>query len=180
MDSWTIKKFCVCDGNNENCMVHHCEDCPNKLNVENYLREMLFIKFSENDVIKYKQWVSTDKSQSGQGRIYRWLYYLIVRHVEANRAPLHCQESKSVSEKFKGFIKTKWMHNYPWLCWEFFICCSRHCTGISLEECSGYNSSICCLSQILCHRAFACISDHVTHNTVTVYVFVEKINQWLC
>ena len=64
MDSWTIKKFCVCDGNNENCMVHHFDDCPNKLNVENYLREMLPIKFSENDVIKYKQWVSTDKSQS--------------------------------------------------------------------------------------------------------------------
>ena len=28
----------------------------------------------------------------------------------------------------------------------------------------------------LCHRAFACISEHMTHNTVAVYVFVE----WLC
>ena len=27
----------------------------------------------------------------------------------------------------------------------------------------------------LCHRAFACISDHMTHNTVAVYAFVEKL-----
>ena len=55
--------FCECDVNNENCMLHHCDDCPNKSNVENYLKELLSIKFSENDVIKYKQWVSTDRNQ---------------------------------------------------------------------------------------------------------------------
>ena len=27
----------------------------------------------------------------------------------------------------------------------------------------------------LCHRAFACISDHITHDTAAVYVFVEKL-----
>ena len=42
-------------------MLH--DDCPNKSNVENALKELLSIKFSENDVIKYKQWVSTDRSQ---------------------------------------------------------------------------------------------------------------------
>ena len=53
----------MCDVNNENCMLHHCDDCPNKSNVENYFKELLCVKFSENDVIKYKQWVSTDRSQ---------------------------------------------------------------------------------------------------------------------
>ena len=27
----------------------------------------------------------------------------------------------------------------------------------------------------LCNRAFACISDHMTHDTVAIYVFVEKL-----
>ena len=27
----------------------------------------------------------------------------------------------------------------------------------------------------LCHRAFACISDHMTHNTIAVYLFLEKL-----
>ena len=58
-----VLKFCVFDVNNENCMLHNCDDCPNKLNVENYLKELLSIKFSENDVIKYKQCVNTDRSQ---------------------------------------------------------------------------------------------------------------------
>ena len=63
LDYKEVLKFCVCDVNNENCMLHHCDDCLNKSNVENYLKELLPIKFSENDVIKYKQWVSTDRSQ---------------------------------------------------------------------------------------------------------------------
>ena len=63
LDYKELLKFCVCDVNNENCVLHQCDDCQNKLNVENYLKELLSIKFSENDVIKYKQWVSTDRSQ---------------------------------------------------------------------------------------------------------------------
>ena len=57
----TSFKFCVCDVNNENCELHHCDDYPNKSNVENYLKELLHIKFLE--AIKYKQWVSTDRNQ---------------------------------------------------------------------------------------------------------------------
>ena len=63
MDYKEVLKFCVCDVNNENYMLHHFDDCPNKSNFENYLKELLSIKFSENDVIKYKQWVSTDRNQ---------------------------------------------------------------------------------------------------------------------
>ena len=54
LDYKEVLKFCVCDVNNENCMLHHCDDCPNKSNVENYLKELLSIKFSQNDVMKYK------------------------------------------------------------------------------------------------------------------------------
>ena len=36
---------------------------PNKSNVENYIEELFSTKVSENNVIKYKQWVSTDRSQ---------------------------------------------------------------------------------------------------------------------
>ena len=63
LDYKKVFNFCECDVNNENCMLHHCDDCPNKSNVENYFKELLCVKFSENDVIKYKQWVSTDRSQ---------------------------------------------------------------------------------------------------------------------
>ena len=61
-DTSFIKFCCVSDVNNENCELHHCDDYPNKSNAENYLKELLPIKFSEN-VIKYKQWVSTDRNQ---------------------------------------------------------------------------------------------------------------------
>ena len=29
LDSKEVLKFYVCDVNNENCMIHHCHDCPN-------------------------------------------------------------------------------------------------------------------------------------------------------
>ena len=33
LDYKEVLKFCVCDVNNENCMLHHCVDCPNKSNI---------------------------------------------------------------------------------------------------------------------------------------------------
>ena len=82
LDYKEVLKFCVCDVNNENCMLHHCDDCPNKSNVENYLKELLSIKFSENDVIKYKQWVRTDRSQlEVKEEFVDYFINLTVRHL---------------------------------------------------------------------------------------------------
>lgn len=62
LDYKELLKLCVCDVNNENCMLHHCDSCPDKSVAENYLKEIVSRKYEENNVIKYKQWVSTDRS----------------------------------------------------------------------------------------------------------------------
>ena len=58
-------------------MLHHCDDCPNKSNVENYLKEFLSTKFLENDVMKYKQWVTTDRSQLEDKEVFAGEFTLL-------------------------------------------------------------------------------------------------------
>ena len=53
----------VCNIENRNCMLHLCDSCPGKGELSNYLK----LVFEENefdldDIVKYKQWVQTDRA----------------------------------------------------------------------------------------------------------------------
>ena len=140
------------------------------------------IKFLENDVIKYKQgWALIEATLRTRKNIQMtllpyclsdMLHQLTENHLIAKG------RNQYLKARLNGFIKSKWMHNYPWLCLDFFICCSRRCTGnwnnahTTIHPFIFYHNSI---NGDLCHKAFACISDHMTHYTVAVYVFMEKL-----
>ena len=71
------------------------------------------------------------------------------------------------------------MHIYPWLC--------LNCSFVVQDAAKAFHwsSAQAAIHPFvvyhksnngdLCHRAFARISDHMTHDTVAVYVFVEKL-----
>ena len=43
-------------------MLHHCDLRPEQTVVRNFLKEQLLLNYMIDDLIKYKQWVSTDRS----------------------------------------------------------------------------------------------------------------------
>ena len=43
-------------------MLHHCDLCPEQIVVSNILKEQLPLNYMTDFLIKYKQWVSTDRS----------------------------------------------------------------------------------------------------------------------
>ena len=57
-----VLKLCVCSTENSDCMLHHCDLCPEQTVVCSFLKEQLLLNYIINDLIKYKQWVSTDRS----------------------------------------------------------------------------------------------------------------------
>jgi len=63
LDYKNILKLCVCDMSNQNCMLHHCDDCPDESIVRKFIKEQLMLKFTSDCSIRYKQWVSTDRSE---------------------------------------------------------------------------------------------------------------------
>lgn len=63
LDYKDVLLLCVCDITNETCMLHHCDKCPEQGTVKEFLKEQLLQNYSIDSVIKYKQWVTTDRSQ---------------------------------------------------------------------------------------------------------------------
>ena len=57
-----VLKLCVCSTENSDCMFHHCDLCPEQTVVCNFLKEQLLLNYMIDDLIKYKEWVSTDRS----------------------------------------------------------------------------------------------------------------------
>ena len=61
-----VLKLCICRTVNSDCMLHHCDFCPEQTVVHNFLKEQLLLNYLTDHLIKYKQWVSTDRSNLGE------------------------------------------------------------------------------------------------------------------
>ena len=48
-----------CDTSNKWCMLHRCEKCPGKPNLDSFLLD----KLTDEDEIKFSQWVSVDRAE---------------------------------------------------------------------------------------------------------------------
>ena len=55
-------QYLVCNINNKDCMLRHCEKCPPKENLKKFLYEK-FEEWDPEDEISYSSWVSTDRTQ---------------------------------------------------------------------------------------------------------------------
>ena len=62
LDYKDLLKLCVNSTENPGCMLHHCELCPEQTVAHNFLKEQLILNYITDDLIKYKQWVSTDRN----------------------------------------------------------------------------------------------------------------------
>ena len=171
----------MCGVNNENCMLHHCVDFPNKSNISNYLKELLPIKFSENDVIKYKQWVSTDRSQLEDKEEFVDDFVTLLSDM-LYKLTEHHFITKNQNQDLKG-LKDSLKPNQCIIILDF----AENCLFVVQDAAQSFhwNNSQATIHPFLvchkpnngdlCHRAFACISDHIIHDTVAVYVFVERL-----
>ena len=108
---------------------------------------------------------------------------IIVRHVAyTNRTPLHCHfTAKNQNQYLKG-LKASLKPNECIIILDF----AENFSFVVQDAAQAFhwNNTQATIHLVvvyhmlnngdLCHRAFACISDHMTHDTVAV-VFVEKL-----
>ena len=57
-----VLKLCVCSTENSDCMLDHYDLCLEQTVVRNFLKEQLLLNYMIDDLIKCKQWVSTDRN----------------------------------------------------------------------------------------------------------------------
>ena len=61
-----VLKLCICSTENSYCMLHHCNLCPEQTRAHNFLKEQLLLNYMIEDLIKYKQWFNTNRSNLGE------------------------------------------------------------------------------------------------------------------
>ena len=58
-----IMKLCVCDVDRYDCIMGHCDNCPDLSVLKSFLTNELLKIIDPDDTIQFSQWVSTDRSQ---------------------------------------------------------------------------------------------------------------------
>ena len=56
-----LMQYLVCSIDNEECMIHRCQNCPTIDSLTDHLNE-IFAEYEDDQEINYKQWVHTDRS----------------------------------------------------------------------------------------------------------------------
>ena len=143
------------------------------------------LKFSENDVIKYKQWVSTDRSQLEDKEEFAddfvtllWdiLYKLTEYHLIAKNQNQDPKGLKASLKPNECVIILDFADNFSFVVQDAAQAFHWNNSQATIHQFVSHKPN----NGDLCHMAFACISDHITHDTVAVYVFVEKsINDYV-
>ena len=54
--------MCVCNLQNKDCMLHHCDNCPNIFVLKKLKTGKLRENYYHDDANPFKQWQTTDKS----------------------------------------------------------------------------------------------------------------------
>ena len=145
------------------------------------MKELLSRKCSENDVIEYKQWVTTDRSQLEDKEEFAddfvtllsgILHKLTEHHFIAKNQNQYLKGLKASLKPNECIIILDFAENFSFVVQDTAEAFHWNNTQATIHPFVVYHKSN---NGDLCHRAFACISDHMTHSTVAVYVFVEKL-----
>ena len=63
LDYKQIIELCICNLENHDCMLRHCDNCPDSSDLKEFFVKELLKTFERDDTIWFNQWVSTDRSQ---------------------------------------------------------------------------------------------------------------------
>ena len=56
-------EMCASDVDNYDCIMWHCDACPDKSILKSFLRNELLKTINPDDTVQFPQWLSTDRSQ---------------------------------------------------------------------------------------------------------------------
>ena len=121
LDYKYVLSFCVCDIYNKKCMLYHCDDCPSEIDVKRFLQEQLLQHYSPDENIKFKQWISTDRSQlEGKEEFFDYfleklsemLHYLTKHHFISQKQAKFFKEKKESLQPGEYVLVLDFAENY--------------------------------------------------------------------
>ncbi|GBL84422.1 hypothetical protein AVEN_66656-1 [Araneus ventricosus] len=141
-----LMSYIVCEGAGRECMLRHCDKCPSKDNLVQFLQAK-FEGYDDKDIVEYNQWVSTDRTE--MIRCSTSVGEFIEKLVEKlNKLIPHSYIAKSQSSFFKN-LKGTTSSNTAVVSMDF----SENYAFTIQDEAQGYhwNSNSCTIHPVMIH-----------------------------
>ena len=164
-----VLKLCVCGIENSDCMLHHCDLCPDQTVVRNFLKKQLVLNYIIDDLIKYKQWISNDRSNLEEhdflDKLTSMFFELTEYHFIAKKQGEVLRVEAVLILDFAenySFVAQDCTQSYHWNNAQatFHLFVLYYLNPVTKEISSA---------------SFSCISNYMTQNTITVYVFLKNL-----
>ena len=174
-----IIEMCVCDVDNCECIMGHCDDCPDPSELKKFWKNELLKTIDQDETIKFTHWVSTDRSQLLEEELdfndfvenlTEKFKNLTAHHYVAKKQAEFFKKVKDELQFGECVIVLDFAENYSFLVQD--AAQGFHCDSQAtihpfvlyyLDSGSGK----------LAHKFYVCISDYKIHNTITVYSFLK-------
>ena len=164
-------------------MLHHCDSCPDESLAREFLLEQLQNNnYSPSDSIKYKQWVSTDRSQLEDNeedfddfltKLLSMLFQLREHHFIAKSQSNFSKKQKGTLNQDNCILVLAFTEYYSFVIQD----CAQDFHWNNLQA-TIYPFVLYYVDPekgTVCHKTFTCISNHMTHDTVAVYAFLQVL-----
>ena len=136
--------------------------------------------YSPSVSIKYKQWVSTDRSQLEVkdfdyffAKLLTMLFQLTEHHVIAKSQNNFFKKQKDTLNQDKCIIVLDFAENYSFVIQDCDL--GFHWNDLQATIYPFVLYYVYPEKENVCHKAFACISNHMTHDTLAVYTFLQLL-----
>lgn len=170
----------VCELESKECMLHRCDKCPGKEGVTAYMANA-FSKLDPEQQIEFKQWIFTDRAtiearqlplEEFSLELCEKVTSLTSHHFIAKHQSNYLKSSKESLTESKLIILLDFAENYSFVVqdavqgfhWEN----SQATVHPIVVYCKTSDQEITSLS-------YCIISDSLRHDTVAVYVFLNKL-----
>ena len=171
----------VCDPSSKDCMLHRCNNCPEKEAVQQYLEEKIQEHYDEDDEVTFKQWQHTDRTTliKQQMTVDDYIQDLCDK---INALTTHDYIAKHQSTYLRN-LKANLSHDTALVILDF----TENYSFVLQDSAQGFYWDN---SQATIHPfsvyyiteendiktlSLACISDCLKHDTVTVYAFQNVV-----
>lgn len=172
----------VCDEANRNCMMHECQDCPGKEQIEILIREICKENFDETEIIEFRQWVTTDRctlktiKESREEFIEHLtddLYNLMSHHFISKAQSNYLNCLKSDLKPSQAVVQLDFSENFTCIQQESAQAAYYAKQQVTVHPYVVYFKRMG--DDELKTQSFCTISDHLIHDSASVAIFNQKL-----
>ena len=181
LDYKDVMQLVVCDIQSEDCMLLHCDNCPDSSVLKEFLKERLQVRYTTDSTVKYKQWVSMDKSQLEEQEeefedfietLFENFLQLTEHHYVSKKQSACFKERKSSLKDGEAILVSDFSENYSFVVQD--AAQGLHWNNLQATihpfVLYYYDPELNSVNK----KSYACISDHMNHDTDAVFTFLKS------